>query len=725
VFRYEPLENQRGVFVGASRPRNVQTRFSVLLGETDRLERSTRWLPRKRENYGAVTVTDVPLGALGIPRRWSLGELVFGWDRPIETQPTLWTPTTMRKIIPECYVERCALAAAGIRGIRYLDGNSRNRPLRDIKRDFLEALPENAEFEDVAEAIQDGAFNPQQVAFLDALKADDWFGFDYPAQAISAALSDKIGNWDASQTLIDSIAPLRGDVTYNYVIFDGNDIEIIEENGRPVSAPALFSSASPRSFRADLISSFSKPTNQHTYEYTDERREKIVTVLNKHGLRSVSSPELGLATRRFEKATGTAVVYYRGGEKKVGGFTSPDFADVILINADSPRILANTLAHELAHAAQKDKNTDTDGLLAGTIALLSETELNALQQKLLPFYPEDQANNEIVAYLMGDSVTGEDHLGLTDLKQAEQIKELYTAFFDSMGVLNPSGLKEVSDNELLRLGASPSPTPEDSAAIQQALSSMRPIYRRVFEAVNDGMTPEQVMAKFSLPEKAVANILNAVRSRIATAMSAAADPSLSPAMREGKFDGGRPDLALSTIPEVAAVDQIRNESDIPGTESWADVVAEAENRLRADYAGEYDRMLALAKNQKQMDTLEVAITKLIIARETMEGRAATKEERVKLAMLIHGYRDVGTETARALAIRRDPHKSPAERHAQFIAEALFTPDEATRKTLRNASPGQQADILASWMARVDAIKAELKHRGLDLDASLAASASAT
>lgn len=68
MFRYEPLKNQRGVFVGASRPRNVQAWLPVLLGETDRLERSTRWLPRKRENDGAVTVTDVPLGALGIPR---------------------------------------------------------------------------------------------------------------------------------------------------------------------------------------------------------------------------------------------------------------------------------------------------------------------------------------------------------------------------------------------------------------------------------------------------------------------------------------------------------------------------------------------------------------------------------------------------------------------------------------------------------------------------------
>lgn len=303
------------------------------------------------------------------------------------------------------------------------------------------------------------------------------------------------------------------------------------------------------------------------------------------------------------------------------------------------------------------------------------------------------------------------------VKSPEQIAFSDPVARDSSGNIIPLSQRF---NPQSILYSSPSPTPDDSAAVEAALDSMKPRYRRVFEAINEGMTPAQVMAKYSLTEKAVANILDAVRSRIATALSAAADPSLAPAMREGKFDGGRPDLALSTIPEVAAVDQIRNESDIPGTESWEDVVAAAETRLRADYAGEYDRMLDLAKNQKQMETEEVAITKLIIARETMEGRAATKEQRVKLAMLIHGYRDVGTETARALAIRRDPHKSPAERHAQFIAEALFTPDEATRKTMRNASPGQQADILASWMARVDAIKAELKNRGLDLDASLAA-----
>ena len=288
---------------------------------------------------------------------------------------------------------------------------------------------------------------------------------------------------------------------------------------------------------------------------------------------------------------------------------------------------------------------------------------------------------------------------------------------------NPNQIKSATDNNG-EFSSNPSilfsSAEEDTAAVEKALASMKPIHRAVFESVNSGMTPEQVMAKYSISSKAVSNILDQVRSRIASVMKATTADGLTPAMRDGKFDGGRPDLALSTIPQVAAIDQIRNESGLPGVRAWADILPEAERMLAGDYQGTYDRMLAKARNMEQMSDLEVAATKMLISRETMEGRASTPAERVKLALLIHGYRDIGTETARSLAIRRDPHKNPAQRHAQFIAEALFTPDEATRKALRDATPGQQEEILSSWMRRVDAIKQELKARGLDLDASLAA-----
>ena len=47
---------------------------------------------------------------------------------------------------------------------------------------------------------------------------------------------------------------------------------------------------------------------------------------------------------------------------------------------------------------------------------------------------------------------------------------------------------------------------------------------------------------------------------------------------------------------------------------------------------------------------------------------------MELVGLTMGYRELGTEQARSLAIRRDLYMTPAERHAQFIGEAMFLPD---------------------------------------------------
>jgi N12 class adenine-specific DNA methylase len=269
------------------------------------------------------------------------------------------------------------------------------------------------------------------------------------------------------------------------------------------------------------------------------------------------------------------------------------------------------------------------------------------------------------------------------------------------------------------LFSSPAPNPDSSAAVQQALEKMPPIYRKVFEAVNDGQSVEQVMGKFRISEKAVTNILNQVRSRI-TAATTAAGPGLQPAMKGRKIDGGRPDLALSTNPQVAAVDQIRNQSGVPDVRADQEVFAAAEKMLSEDYQGTYDMLLEKVRNLDSLTDVETAAAMKIIARETLTGKIRTAAERTKVGMLIHGYRDVGTEEARAFRMRRDPHKTPAERHARFVAEALFTPDPATRARLRKAPRGGQEAILAGWMSRVDGIKAGLLAQGLDLDASLAA-----
>ena len=127
------------------------------------------------------------------------------------------------------------LANIGIPGLRYLDGDSRNRPLKEIKREFLNELPEDAEFSEVEDLIGTGKFSPKNDALLKALKADDWLGFDYPAQAVSAALGAHLGNFDASNELLQAVESAKEGGTHNYVIWDQKTLDriaLLERNGQ-------------------------------------------------------------------------------------------------------------------------------------------------------------------------------------------------------------------------------------------------------------------------------------------------------------------------------------------------------------------------------------------------------------------------------------------------------------------------------------------------------------
>lgn len=135
------------------------------------------------------------------------------------------------------------LASLGIVGNRYLDGQSRNRPLKDIKREFLDELPEDADFSEVSDMIGTGRFSPKNDALLKALRDDDWLGFDYPAQAISAALGKDLSGYDASPALLRAVESAKEGGTYNYVIWDQptlDKIALLERNGEKLDAMQQF-----------------------------------------------------------------------------------------------------------------------------------------------------------------------------------------------------------------------------------------------------------------------------------------------------------------------------------------------------------------------------------------------------------------------------------------------------------------------------------------------------
>jgi hypothetical protein len=75
----------------------------------------------------------------------------------------------------------------------------------DKRRQFLKELPEDADFDEVVMAANEGAFTPEMNALIEALEKDDWLGFDYPSQAISTAFSKDFKNFDPSPELVGAV----------------------------------------------------------------------------------------------------------------------------------------------------------------------------------------------------------------------------------------------------------------------------------------------------------------------------------------------------------------------------------------------------------------------------------------------------------------------------------------------------------------------------------------
>ena len=104
-------------------------------------------------------------------------------------------------------------------------------------------MAEDAADEDVMAAL--GEFSPEQQKYLQALRDNDWLGFDYPSQAASSGLAyaDAPSRWEMSpellaarQGLIDShaAAPRRGTTTSPDALYDSSGRSLVmDKNGWP------------------------------------------------------------------------------------------------------------------------------------------------------------------------------------------------------------------------------------------------------------------------------------------------------------------------------------------------------------------------------------------------------------------------------------------------------------------------------------------------------------
>lgn len=169
--------------------------------------------------------------------------------------------------------------------------------------------------------------------------------------------------------------------------------------------------------------------------------------------------------------------------------------------------------------------------------------------------------------------------------------------------------------------------------------------------------------------------------------------------------------------EVDVAHQLRADNFKKEEESgW---INEAKERLAADENGVKKMILNTALSGKGFDEpWQVKAAQMLVPRLMREaiasGDATKRREAFKLAW---AYDAGGSDQARAFAARRDPFKTPAERHMEFLTKMISTPDATTRAEIKaEPDPAKRNAMLTTAQdERYDKIVKALGDLGLTPD----------
>ncbi|MFZ4695521.1 MAG: hypothetical protein ACOYMV_10385, partial [Verrucomicrobiia bacterium] len=161
---------------------------------------------------------------------------------------------------------------------------------------------------------------------------------------------------------------------------------------------------------------------------------------------------------------------------------------------------------------------------------------------------------------------------------------------------------------------------------------------------------------------------------------------------------GRPDLANPSTDEggrifINAVDEARKaDTERESHDQWN---AQAREMVEKDLLGVKRRLLEIAQDPSKnglSNAVDVKAAQLIVA-DLARRAAKTRSPALwrEAQILAWAYREAGTETARALGARRDPFRTPAERHREFLAKMILMPDPKLRADIEAApSPAEKS-----------------------------------
>lgn len=174
---------------------------------------------------------------------------------------------------------------------------------------------------------------------------------------------------------------------------------------------------------------------------------------------------------------------------------------------------------------------------------------------------------------------------------------------------------------------------------------------------------------------------------------------------------GRPELANPMETEATRrlmdyVDELRKQAGVPAHRTDQQVRQEAD-RLLSDPKKKAAVLEAVRAGRLLGDTEVLAAQDILNEQADKVFKEKSLSSILDLQRTGSGYRDVGTGTARALRIRYDKIKTPAQRLREFAAGALSTlPDDIQRKVKGLEDAGKTSEA--------DRTRMEYGERGLEL-----------
>lgn len=303
-------------------------------------------------------------------------------------------------------------------------------------------------------------------------------------------------------------------------------------------------------------------------------------------------------------------------------------------------------------------------------------------------------------------------------------------------LLNAAANVEAAGGKV-RLASSPAPAPDGATNAQRlrdALAQMPPIWRSVLQESMTGVPVERIAENHSITTNAVGNILRVASGRL-TILLQASKGSLKPTVQvedqRVKATSGDAALSMGANPAFVAVDQRRGRPEEVTHGEMQDLAQRlftldpvSAEKLVTRWMDSGTTVLSVedmpdgiraivndAQARQAAEMLMTAAAKLLVTEKSLAGGDA-----YEIARLIDLYRTTGTEQARALNMRFDPHQKPEQRAAMFISEALLTPPSSLRDQIRR-NPANKERILREWSAKAQEIKEQLKGAGYDIDAT--------